>query len=88
MIVVNLLLAGLNRLRPFAIRKMSLIVFCLGFSLALFQIKTRDFNFAYQGACPDYTLYEHESKRIQKEILGERVFRLMESFDQRLKIYF
>lgn len=87
-IALNLLLAGLNYWRSFAIRKMSLIVFCIGFMIASFQINSRDFDFSYHGACPDYALYEARSREIQKEILGEKVFRLMEGFDHSISIYF
>jgi hypothetical protein len=87
-ITLNLILLLLRRFVHFNLRQFTLGVFILGFSLALIQIKTRDFDFAYTGHTNDYQKFENKSKEIQKDILGDRLYLMMENFDKKLKIYF
>jgi len=60
----------------------------LGFVWALVQINTRKFDFSYTGYAKHYTAYEKKSKELQKEILGDRLYRLMLAFDNKLKLNF
>ncbi|WP_430814141.1 metal-dependent hydrolase [Carboxylicivirga sp. RSCT41] len=87
-IVINLTLLLLGKVISFDIRKFTVGVFILGFSFAFLQIKTRDFDFAYTGHTAQYDQYEAKSKQIQRELLGDRIYELMERFDKQLKIYF
>lgn len=87
-IFLNLSLAGVYRIWKFNLRKSTTLVFLLGFSAALFQIKTREFDFAYSGSTSRYQEFEVKSKEIQKELLGDDLFELMEKLDNSLSIYF
>ena len=74
--------------RKYPIGKVSIGVFLIGLLLSLYQIKTRNYNFAYEGHTPQYAVYENKSKEIQKKILGETVFHWMEQLDKKLPVYF
>ncbi|MDP2161360.1 MAG: hypothetical protein Q8K02_12800, partial [Flavobacterium sp.] len=74
--------------RKYPIGKVSIGVFLIGLLLSLYQIKTRNYNFAYEGHTPQYEVYENKSKEIQKKILGETVFHWMEQLDKKLPVYF
>jgi inner membrane protein len=87
-VVLNLIFAIAHRFFYFNLQKISLVVVLLGFSCAYYQIKTRDFNFAYSGHTKNYQEYELKSKQIQRNILGDKLYSMMESFDSKLKIYF
>jgi len=87
-IVINLILHLIQRFAQFDLKKITVGVFIIGFSFAIIQIKTRDFDFAYTGHSTRYQEFEDKSKQLQKEILGNKLFRLMENFDNKLKIYF
>lgn len=57
----------------------------------LIQIKSRPFDFQYkgfQGHGYFWLKYELKSKEIQKEILGDSLYEMMESVDNSLSIYF
>lgn len=85
---VNLTLPLFKKLIPIKISKLTVIVFLFGFTLAFIQIKTRNYNFAYSGYTKNYQKMEAKSKELQKKILGDKVYRLMEKFDNQLKFYF
>ncbi len=87
-IFANLFLILARRFFHFRLRQLSLGVFIFGFSLAVYQIKTRPYDFAYSGHTTQYTEFESKSKEIQKEILGDKLYRVMERFDRRLPVYF
>ena len=63
-------------------------VFMLGLLFSLYQIKSREFDFAYSGNTNRYHEFEAKSKDVQKEILGKQLFNLMETFDNKLIVYF
>ncbi len=63
------------------------IFVCASF-LFIFQINNRNFDFNYKGHTPKYHEYEKQSKEIQKEILGDKVYRIMEKFDNYLQLNF
>ncbi len=87
-IIFNLIIPIIRRFVKFDLRKFTVGVFIVGFSFGLFQIKTRDFDFANNGHTTTYQEFEDKSKQIQKDILGERLYRIMEDFDNKLKVYF
>jgi inner membrane protein len=87
-IVINLILSIITRFAHFDLRKLTVGVFLIGFTIAIIQIKTRDYDFAYSGSTTQYQEFETKSKQVQKEILGEKLYRLMEDFDSKLNIYF
>jgi len=87
-IIINLSLSLFHKFIRFDLRKLTIGVFILGFSLIFFQIKTRNFDFAYTGYTKNFQKFEAKSKEIQKEILGDRLYRIMENFDNKLKLNF
>lgn len=87
-IIINLILHLIQRFVHFDLRKFTVGVFIIGFSFGIIQIKTRDFDFAYTGKATRYQEFEARSKQLQKEILGDKIYRMMENFDNKLKIYF
>lgn len=87
-IVANFSLHLIKRFVNIDLRKITVGVFIIGFSFAVIQIKTRDYDFAYKGHAVRYQEFEDISKQLQKEILGDKLYRLMENFDNKLKIYF
>jgi inner membrane protein len=87
-IIINLILAAINLLVHIDLRKFTTGVFIIGFTLALIQIKTREYDFSYTAHTNRYQEFEHKSKEVQKNILGDQLFHLIENFDNRLGIYF
>ena len=87
-IIINLNMAIVQNYRKYPIGKVSIGVFLIGLLLSLYQIKTRNYNFAYEGHTPQYAVYENKSKEIQKKILGETIFHWMEQLDKKLPVYF
>lgn len=87
-IFVNVLLHLVRKVVKINIKSLTIGVFVIGFSLALFQIKTRDFDFSYDGYSKTYQQFEKKSKAVQKEILGEKLYGIMEDFDHKLDFYF
>ncbi len=56
--------------------------------LAVVQINTRHYNYAYTGNTPRYAEMEAESKAEQRRILGPQLYNTMEWFDRHVPIYF
>ncbi|GAA4820267.1 metal-dependent hydrolase [Algivirga pacifica] len=84
----NLLLFLIRRWVKFNLKVLTIGIFLLGFSLAVTQIKTRAFDFAYKGNTTQYQKFEQQSKTQQRKILGNTLFKLMEGFDNKLRFYF
>lgn len=87
-IVLNIMLSVIKRFVRFDLKKFTTLVFLIGFIMAIIQVKSRDCDFAYSGHTTNYQELENESKRIQKDILGDKLYGIMESFDNKLRIYF
>lgn len=87
-IILNMFFMLINRFIKFDVRKTNVLVFVLGFILIFYQIKTRNFDFAYSGYSKNYQKFEKKSKELQKNILGKTLYSLMEKFDNKLRIYF
>ncbi len=67
---------------------LSIFIFSLGLSLYMFQINTRVINFSYEGFSPKYNKFEKQSKLIQKEILGDKLYKIMSEIDSKIPFYF
>lgn len=87
-LMLNLILFAVKRVKDFDLRKFVTGVFVVGFTLALIQIYSRDYDFSYSGHTIRYQEFEKKSKEVQREIIGEKAFQWMEAFDKKLKIYF
>ncbi|MDC1105382.1 metal-dependent hydrolase [Prolixibacteraceae bacterium] len=87
-ILFNIMVLVSQRFVRFSAHKFTLTIFAVGFALALFQIHSRDIDYAYSGQCNNYQELEAYSKAQQKEILGDKTFRFMVWFDGKLKVYF
>lgn len=87
-IIINLVLSFIHRWARFNLKALTVCVFAVGFGLSVFQIKTRDFDFAYTGSTSRFQEFESKSKELQQEILGDKLFYMMEKFDHSLSIYF
>ena len=86
-IVLNLLINMIPKYHDIKICT-SVTVFLLGLSLFLFQISTRKVDFSYSGHTSDYAKFESQSKLIQKEILGEKLFKIMTEIDNKIPLNF
>lgn len=87
-IVLNL---GLNFIKNHSrnIRVLlSVATISLGIIIALYQINTRPIDFSYKGHTLDYDKFEKQSKEIQKEILGDKLYKIMEKIDNKIPLYF
>jgi len=87
-IVLNIILLSLSRVLKLSAFKLTPIVFLIGMTFMVFQIKTRDFDFNYIGFSPRYNEFEAKSKQIQKKILGDKVYRFMEKLDAKIPLNF
>jgi len=70
------------------IKFLTVAVFMLGFCFAVYQIETRKSGFSYSGYSEKYREYEQKSKDLQKDILGETLYKIMEKLDKRLPFNF
>jgi hypothetical protein len=87
-ITLNLLVNGIPK--PYYKLKLKLCssVFLLGLALFLIQINTRTVDFSYTGHTANYDKFESQSKNIQREILGDRLFEFMVSIDNKIPLNF
>lgn len=83
-LVVNVLLLLLWRSKRRGVWKYTTSVFLIGCILFVWQVKRVDYNFNGKK----YQECEKKSKEMQREMLGERVYRFMEKFDNSMKFYF
>ena len=88
MFILNLILPVFKKIIRYDLRKLTIGVFVIGFLLASYQIKTRDYDFAYTGYTSRYAEYEKRSKEIQQKILGDKLYKFMEGFDNKLNFHF
>ena len=90
-VFLNLILTLVSTLMKVKMRKVCIVIFGLGLSTYLYQINKRPFNFQYSGFKEHGTvwrIYEKESKKIQKEILGDNLFGIMTNLDNSIPFYF
>ncbi len=87
-IVINLLI----NIIPVRFYKMKIIssisFFALGVTLFLIQINVRTVDFSYTGHTTNYAMFESQSKAIQKEILGDKIFQIMTTIDNKIPLNF
>lgn len=87
-LVINLILPLIRIAIRFDLRKFTTSVFLIGLTLACIQIKSRDYDFSYTVNRGQYQEFEIKSKALQKDILGDKLFHLMEKMDAKLKLPF
>ncbi|MFN8415745.1 MAG: metal-dependent hydrolase [Cytophagaceae bacterium] len=87
-ISINIIALLVFKWKRFSITRFTWAVFVIGVALSFYQIKHRGFDFAYSGHAVNYELYELKSKDIQKQLLGKKVFSMMEKLDRMLPVYF
>jgi len=87
-ITFNLLVLFVRLFVKFGIQKYTIGVFLTGFIMIFIQIKTRQYDFSYSGHTKQYQIFEQQSKRLQKEILGNDLYKIMEKFDNSIRVNF
>lgn len=90
-VFINLLISLIGKYIKRNTRNVCMLVFTLGISAYLFQMNTRPFDFQYKGFVEHgnvWSTYEKQSKNIQKEILGDYLFKIMTDFDNLLPFCF
>lgn len=87
-IIINLLV-NVTPTRYYKIKvKSSISIFSIGLVLFLIQINTRTVDFSYSGHTANYNKFEIQSKDIQREILGKKLFELMNTIDNKIPLNF
>jgi inner membrane protein len=87
-ILINTIVLTTNRILKIDTRKITIVIILIGITLVFFQIKTRGFDFSYTGYTSKFDNYEAKSKEIQRQILGDKMYRLMDSFDKKIPFNF
>ncbi|OHX63855.1 metal-dependent hydrolase [Flammeovirga pacifica] len=87
-IFLNLSFYSLRYVVEVDLRKVTSIVFISGFLMAVYQINTRPIDFSYTNNSSKYQEFEQQSKKIQKDILGEKVYNWVSEMDRRLPFLF
>ncbi len=86
--VVGAILLLVQKFIRFDVRRVIIAVFALGCVVSVVQIRSRDVDYAYTGHTGKYAQFEAASKEQQREILGGRLYRAMEWFDNKLPVHF
>ncbi|WP_196890029.1 metal-dependent hydrolase [Aureivirga sp. CE67] len=68
--------------------KIACSIFFFGLILFLYQINTRSVDFSYTGHTKNYQKMEQQSKEIQKQILGTKLYNKMAWLDSKIPLYF
>ena len=63
-------------------------IFILCSILFIYQINTRKFDFNYTGHTRNYSTYEKKSKELQRDILGEKLYTILNKFDNSINLNF
>ncbi len=87
-IILNLLLNLIPKISHQSRIKGTIAVFTFGLFLGLVQINTRTTDFSYTGHTSNYDKLEADSKLIQREILGEKLFKIMTEIDNKIPLNF
>jgi inner membrane protein len=87
-VILNTLVLTAGKIIRIRVWKITLPVFIAGFVLIVLQIRTRNYDFNYTGFTPRYNEFEMKSKEIQKEILGEKLYRIMDNLDNKIPFHF
>lgn len=83
-LIINLIPAGYYKVKV----RSCISVSSMGIVLFLIQINTRTTDFSYNGHTINYDNYELQSKNIQRDILGEKLFEIMTSIDNKIPLNF
>jgi membrane-bound metal-dependent hydrolase YbcI (DUF457 family) len=86
--VTGAILLLVQRFIRFDVRRVIIALFALGCLVSVVQIHSRDVDYAYTGHTDKYGQFETASKEQQREILGNRLYRAMEWFDNKLPVHF
>jgi len=81
-VIINVLLFFIGKKR--FVKIAGVLVFVVGFSLGLMQIKSRNYNFNSRENINKEAL----SKEIQQDVLGDKVFYMMEKLDVLIPVAF
>ena len=89
-IVLNLCVNILPRCYYLVKVRLCVPLFLIGVVLFLVQINTRTVGFSYTGTghTVNYNKFEAQSKNIQREILGEKLFNFMVMIDNKISLNF
>ncbi len=87
-IIINLIINLIHN-HYYKIRQiLTTFVMCLGIGLSIFQMMNRPIDFSYVGHSSKYHTYEKQSKKIQKDILGTKLYNIMVEIDNMIPLYF
>lgn len=89
--VLNLLISLIRLKYRLNARRVGVLILIIGITLYFKQMITRPYDFNYTGFSGHHEVWqqnEAKSKKIQKEILGETLFGIMESVDNSIPIWF
>jgi inner membrane protein len=88
-VIVNLIWLALGYfLKSQLFYKLGIVVLLTGIGLSAYQIKTRGYDFDYMGFSTDFGAKEEKSLAIQHKILGDKLFNMMQSIDQKIHLNF
>ncbi len=87
-VLINVGISIVQEFRSVQIKIISLITFAIGLTLIMIQIKSRPFDFSYEGHTANYLQFEEQSQLLQQEILGTHLYKMMNDFDKKLPFYF
>ena len=86
-----LILAIVGRLLRKSMKWSALSVLFMATCVYLYQINHRNYDFNYTGFSGHHATWlenEEKSKKIQKEILGDDLYMIMQRFDNSISIWF
>lgn len=90
-VITNLICSAVGYIMKKKVALIAVLTFVIGLSCYLIQINSRQFDFQYsgfQGHNNVWHVYEAKSKTLQKSILGDALYEIMEDFDNQLPFYF
>ncbi len=87
-LIVNLVITFLPKQLYKTKIPVTVFVFLLGASVFLFQLTNRPVDFAYTGYSKQYNELESQSKQVQKQILGDKLFAIMKAIDNKIPFAF
>ena len=87
-VVFNIMALACAKWLKQATPKLTCGMFVLTLGLVLYQINTRQYDYAYSGNTPNYALMDEQARLEQQRILGPRLYGYMRAFERRLPVYF
>lgn len=86
--VINGLILMFSKYLKSKTRIFTISIFIVALVFCFIQIKTRDCNFNKLEQSSGFKRCEEKSKEIQKQVLGNKLFDLMEKFDKKNRVNF